>query len=733
MAQPTMDRIDARAKVTGAAKYASDHNLPAMVYGHMVTSTIGNGRIVSMDLSAARAAGGVIEIYTPGNRPAFRGTLPPPLAPVFAEARHPLADSEIHYYGQIVAMVVAETIEQARDAAALIKVTYTALPPKSSFEDAKQNPADPPVTGLPLGQPIKKPQDVDIETALAASQVRVEETYDIPPRHHNMMEPHAAVAAWQNGKLTIYSGTQGPAAHALELATVLGVQPADVHVISPYVGGAFGGKAFTWAPALLAAAAALALARPVKVVTSREQLFTVTGHRAASSQTFGLGTHRDGRLNAIKHHTTSQSIVEDPGYRTTPKYYLAPNVDIRLMVTPDMNLPTATIMRAPGDEAGSFALESAMDELAVRLGMDPIELRMKNYLESTLIEAKPYSSKHLDACYRVGAERFGWSRRSTQPAAVTDGDWQVGLGMSTAILDSGRASTTVRVTFRPNGTATVGCATSDAGTGMWTIMAMTGARALEVPVDRIRPALGDSGLPVAGNNDIYGAVGSAATSTVTPAILVAAKEAIGKLVEHATTAAGSPLVGAGDVRYDGGRLVGAGTSVGFGELLTLTRTAEVGAQGTSAPLDESHAYASYAAHFCEVRVNRWTGDPRLGRFTTVVDAGAILNAKTARNQITGGVLFGLAAAMFEEGKVEGATGRISNANLADYLLPVNADTTEIDVHFLDHPDTRLSPTGARGIGELGTVGAAAAFANAVYNATGKRIRTLPITPDKLLA
>ncbi|WP_329079833.1 MULTISPECIES: xanthine dehydrogenase family protein molybdopterin-binding subunit [unclassified Streptosporangium] len=727
-----MDRIDARAKVTGTAKYSSDHNLPEMAYGYMVTSTIGKGQITSMDLSMARAAGGVIEIYTPDNRLSFPGTMPA-LGGVFAETRHPFADREVHYYGQVVALVVGETIEQARDAAALIKVTYVAQPPKSSFEDAKQNPADPPsIPGLPLGEVIEKPVGVDIEAALAASEIRVEETYDVPPRHHMMMEPHAAVAAWQAGKLTIFSGTQGPAAHALEVATVLGVQPADVHVVSPYVGGAFGGKAFTWAPTLLAAAASRALGRPVKVVTSREQLFTVTGHRAASSQTFGLGADRDGRLKAIKHHTTSQSLVEDPGYRTTAKFYATPNVHIKLSITPDMNLPAATIMRAPGDEAGSFALESAMDELAVALGMDPIELRMTNYLQGTLIEGKPYSSKHLDECYQVGAERFGWSRRRAQPGTVIDGDWRIGMGMSTAILDSGRAPTAVRVTFRPNGTATVACATSDAGTGMWTIMALIGAGALNIPVNRIKPALGDSRLPLVGSNDMYGAVGSAATSTVTPAILVAAQEAVDELVQHATTAEGSPLFGAAGVRYDGGHLVGAGTSVDFGELLTRTRTSEVGAQGTTAAADDSHAYASYAAHFCEVKVNRWTGEPRLYRFTTVVDAGAILNAKTARNQITGGVLFGLAAAMFEEGKVEGATGRISNANFADYVLPVNADTVPIDVHFLDYPDTRLSPTGARGIGELGTVGAAAAFANAVYNATGKRIRTLPITPDKLL-
>lgn len=679
------------------------------------------------------------------------GTLPEP-AGFFADARLPLADHEIRHYGQIVAVVVAETLEQARDAAARVEVACETRPPNADFGRAKRHAVRPPeIPGLPLGRVIAKPEDVDIEAALAASEVRVEATYDVPPRHHMMMEPHAAVAAWDDGKLTIYSGTQGPVAHAMELAAVLGVPPADVHVISPYVGGGFGGKAFTWAPAMLAAAAARALGRPVKIVTSREQLFTVTGHRAASSQTIGLGAYRDGRLHAIKHHTVSESLVEDPGYRAAQKYYATPNAHIELSITPGMNLPPATIMRAPGDEAGSYALESAMDELADRLGMDPIELRVKNHLANTLIGGIPYASKHLEECYRVGAERFGWSRRPARPGSLTDGDDLVGMGMATAVLDAGRAPTTARVTFRPDGTATVACATSDAGTGMATIMAMTAARALGVPADRVVPALGDSRLPVAGADDIYGAIGSAATATVTAAILAAAREAIDALVRHAATAEGSPLRGAGDVRYEEGRLVGAGTStgagearhekgrligagtsIGFGELLGLTGTAEIGADGTSTAPDDGHAHASYAAHFCEVRVNRWTREPRLSRFTTVVDAGAILNAVTARNQITGGVLFGLAAALCEEGRVEAATGRISNADLAGYLLPVSADAVEIDVHFLDHPDTGLGPAGARGIGELGTVGAAAAFANAVFNATGVRVRTLPITVDKLL-
>ncbi|MGW4797010.1 xanthine dehydrogenase family protein molybdopterin-binding subunit [Nonomuraea sp. NPDC004297] len=732
MTERPIDRVDARAKVTGTATYAADHNLPGMLYAHLVTSTIARGEIVSTDLRAARAAGGVVEIYTPDHRLPIDG-VPRGLVAVFAEVRRPLADRTIHYHGQIVAMVVAETLEQARDAAALVEVSYAAQPPNTSFEEARRYPQVPPDTGLPLGKEIVKLASGvrDIDRALAASKVRVEATYDMPPRHHAMMEPHAAVAAWQDGRLTLYSGTQGPVAHAMEVAEALGVPPAEVHVVSPYVGGAFGGKAFTWPPALLAAAAARALGRPVKVVTTREQLFTVTGHRAASSQSIALGTGRDGRLNAIKHFTFSQHVVEDPGYRTTPKFYATPNLHIRLRVPTPMNLPTPTIMRAPGDEAGSFALESAMDELAIELGMDPIDLRMKNYLEADLDDGRPFSGKHLDECYRVGAQRFGWSRRKQSPGSVLDGDWLVGMGMASAVLAAGRAATTVRVAFRPNGSVTVAGATSDAGTGMATVMVTAASEALAVPAGAVRAALGDSTLPVGPDSAVYGAVGSAGTATLTPAILVAAEEAIKALITHATTAQGSPLRGASGVRYEGGRLIGPDTGVEFADLLTLTRTAEVGADGSSAGPDPSRAHVSCAAHFCEVRVNRWTGEPRLSRFTTVVDAGRIYNETTARNQISGGVLFGLAAAMSEEARVEGATGRIANANLADYLLPVNADTVEVDVRFLDHPDLELSPTGARGIGELGTVGAAAAYANAVYNATGKRVRALPITPDKL--
>ncbi|GIG87713.1 xanthine dehydrogenase family protein molybdopterin-binding subunit [Plantactinospora endophytica] len=727
-----VNRVDGPVKVTGQARYAADNNPPDLCHGYLLTSTIANGMVLSMDLGAAEQSGGVIAIYTPDNRLPLHGE-PPFLPNVLGERRRPLSDHEVRYHGQIIGVVVADTFEQARDAAALIRVAYRELPPNSSFEENLDRGEQPPFVGLPLGVPV----DIgvaSIDDALAASQVTQATTYRHPPRHHNAMEPHSAVAVWKGDELTIYSGTQGPAAHAEELAVALAVDKTKVHVVSPHVGGGFGGKAFTWAPTLLAAAAARSLGRPVKIVTTREQLYTVTGHRSAVVQTMTLGAREDGTLNAIKHHSFTEALVEDPGVRTTLSFYATPNLQLRLLCPPGMNLPTPTILRAPGDETGSFALECAMDELAIRLQMDPIDLRLKNYLRTSLQTGLPYSSKHLDECYRVGAARFGWSRRRAAPRSVSDGDWLVGMGMASAVLAAGRAATTVRVLFRADGTAAVATATADLGTGMWTILAMMGAESLGIPVDRIRPSIGDSRLPVGPGSAPYGAIGSAATATVMPAVRDAADNAIAALIQHGVTHRRSPLRGLSveQVRYRDGKLSGGGTTIGFGELLTTTRTREHGATTTNEVKESTeYVFGSYAAHFCEVRVNRFTGEALLSRMTTVVDAGTILNEKTARNQITGGVIFGIGPALFEGGHVEASTGRIDNANLADYLIPVNTDVPDIDVVFLDHPDPNVSPVGARGLGELGTIGSAAAVVNAVCNATGKRIRDLPITPDKL--
>ncbi|GAA2121457.1 xanthine dehydrogenase family protein molybdopterin-binding subunit [Actinomadura alba] len=736
----SVDRVDGAAKVTGAAKYAADNRLPGIVHGHLVTSTIARGTIRSMDVRAARAAAGVIAVYTPADPLRL---LPPqnPIIQIAGEARRPLQDREVRYHGQIIGLVVAETFEQARDAAALVRVTYRPHgdPLRASFAEAARDAVIP---DPPWSQPVYFRADgvTPIDQALANSQVTVSATYDQPPKQHNAMEPHSAVAMWEGGRLTVYSGTQGPALHALEIAEALGVDKRNVHVISPYVGGGFGGKVVTWAPTLLAAAAARALGRPVKVVTTREQLFTVTGHRTEFTQQVTLGASRDGRLNAVKHEGVSNMLIENPT-RVVGELYDSPNLHLVTRIA-TMDVPKTTIMRAPGYEAGSFALECAMDEMAGELGMDPVELRTKNDLTTSypLPEASerlPFSSRHLKECYQVGARRFGWSRRRAEPRAVTDGDRLVGMGMASGVLPASQFVAAARVRFRANGTVNVASANADLGTGALTALAILGADSLGIPVDRVKPALGTSLLPVNWEGDaMMGAAGSAGTTTLASAVHTAARDAIKALIAHAVAHEASPFHGMDteDVHYERGVLTAGAKSTPFGRLLTTTRTGGIEATTVAELKEEAdrYAFASYAAYFCEVRVDRWTGEARLSRMTTVVDAGAIVNAKTARSQIVGGIIMSLGQALLEDARLEADTGRIANANLADYLLPVNADVPPLDVHFLDHPDTNYNHAGVRGLGELSSVGAAAAIANAVYNATGVRVRQLPITPDKLI-
>jgi xanthine dehydrogenase YagR molybdenum-binding subunit len=542
---------------------------------------------------------------------------------------------------------------------------------------------------------------------------------------------------WRDGYLTLYSGSQAPQLAAWTVAVTIGVDPARVHVLSPHVGGGFGNKILTWGHPVLAAAAAAALERPVKIVLTREQTFTVTGHRSAVSQTISLGADRQGHLVAVKHDAHASVSSGGDGYfyeagphTTSRLLYACPNIHVGQHVV-ELDVSPQTPMRAPGQESGSFALETAMDELATRLDLDPVELRRRNNATSYPGRGVPWSSKHLDECYRVGAEVFGWSLRARVPRSVTDGDWLVGTGMATAVYPAARYRTTARVRLHADGTATVSTATADLGTGMWTVLAMVGADALDIPVDRLHAELGDSALP-----DNRGAFASAGTASCAPAVQAAAGAATRKLLRLAVTNERSPFHGLGQdqVRYERGDVVGPGRRIAFGTLLGVIDLAGIDATETTGagPERDRYAFTSFGAHFCEVAINRWTGEPRVRRVTTVVDAGAIVNDKTARSQLIGGVLFGIGHALLEDIHVEPDTGRVANANLADYLLPVMTDTPSVDVRFLDHPDTLFNPIGARGIGELGTVGVAAAIGNAVHNATGRRVRDLPITLDKLI-
>jgi xanthine dehydrogenase YagR molybdenum-binding subunit len=719
-------RLDAPLKVTGEAKYGADHTFPGMAYGYVVLSTIAHGEIEAMDFSAAREAPGVLGVYSPFDPLELRT----PSLPVFGETWVPLQDKEVTYYGQPIGFVVAETFEQARDAAMLVNVGYRALPARTSLAEglATAEDAPPAMDGAPPSLQVLADGVESIEDAFAASPVVVEATYTTATQNHAAMEPHSAVAVWDGGELTVYSGNQASNLQATELAIALDLAPEAVHAVNPFVGGAFGGKGRTSAPAFLAAAAARSLGRPVKAALTREQVFTATAGRAATVQTMKLGAERDGTLVAVSHDSwcstdTARSFVEPTSHGTSREWYATQNLAISQKVVP-LNIPPTTFMRAPGEAPGSFALESAIDELAVALGMDPIELRVRNSSTAPPGNDLQWSSKHLDECFRVGAQRFGWAHR---PAGTrTDGDWLVGAGVATAMFPALRFPATVGITLRADDTAVVATSGADPGTGLLTVLSLVGAESLDIPAERITPRLGDSALPPGGMSG-----GSTATASAGTAIMIAATTAIDELVALAADP-GAPFEGA-EVTYADGRVFADGRTMTFGELLRAVGRESLEVTGSSAPGEEltKHSFSSWGAQFCEVRVHKWTREARVSRMLGVFDAGRIINDKAARSQLMGGMIWGVSAALHEGLEIE-ANGRLANGDFASYLLPVNADIPEVDVHFVEYPDTLHNAVGARGLGEIGTVGMAAAVANAVYNATGIRVRHIPITIEDLL-
>jgi len=718
-------RLDGPLKVTGQARYGADYNLPGMAYGYIVVSTIAHGEIEAMDVTAARSTPGVIDVYSPFDPVDLRT----PSTPMFGETWVPLQDKEIAYYGQPIGLVVAQTYEQARDAAMTVGVTYHERPALTSLWDGLSSAEDAPpgFDGSPSSMDILAPGVSSIEDALQASPVVVEATYSTATQNHAAMEPHSAVAVWDSGGLTVYSGNQGSNIQAMELAAALNTDLSSVHAVNPFVGGAFGGKARTSVAAFLAAAAARTLARPVKVVLSREQVFTATAGRAATVQKVALGATGNGSLIAIRHDAWSSTPVDrsfvEPASHSTREYYAAQNLAISQKMVP-LNIPPTTFMRAPGEATGSFALESAVDELAVALNMDPIELRMRNDSTAPLGKDLLWSGKHLDECFRIGAARFGWADRT--PHGRTDGDWLVGLGTATAMFPAIRFPASVRVTLRDDGTAEVATSGADPGTGLLTVLSLVGAESLDIPPAQVTPLLGDSALPPGGMSG-----GSTGTASAGSAIMIAAAQVIDQLLALASSP-GAPFAGL-EVSYAAGRVLADGRAMTFGELLRAVNRPSIFAVGSSSPGEEltKHSFSSFGAQFCEVRVHRWTREARVSRMLGVFDAGRIINADTARSQIIGGMIWGVSAALHEGLEIE-ANGRLANADLAGYLLPVNADISGVDVHFVEYPDTLHNTIGARGIGEIGTVGMAAAVANAICNATGIRVRHIPIMIEDLL-
>lgn len=722
-----LDRVDGRLKVTGAAKYSAEFPLANAAHAVIVTSTIAKGRVTSMDTAAATRVPGVITILTPFN--AETVSVPPPLtqsrgqssggvqsgAPSGAQGpaargramRVPtvLQSTEVHYNGQPIGLVVADTFEHALEAAHLVKPSYTTEKPVLVIATAPKNP---PETVHPLsGERVVARGDV--ERGLSEAAVRVDHVYTTPLENHNPMEVHNTVAAWEGGNLTLYNSTQGIFSVRNTVARAFGLQPDNVRVVSYFTGGGFGSKGGPWSHEILAAMGARAAGRPVKLSLTRRQMFGPVGGRAHTEQRVALGATRDGTLTAIRHDSTSNtSTIEDwvePSTVQTHMLYACPNVRTQYDLV-RVNIGSPTFMRAPGESTGTFALESAMDELAYALKMDPIDLRLRNYAERDPATNKPFSSKSLRECYALGAEKFGWKARKPAPRSMRDGNWLVGYGLATATYPARRAPASTTARMAQDGRLTIRAGTQEIGCGTYTVMSQIAADALGIPVDRVTMELGATDMPE--NPASTGSVTASSTGSAVHDAAVALRqklEGMKKSGESFTDA----------IRRAGGQPV------------------EVTVDSKAGPEAQQYSMHSFGAVFTEARVDESLGIVRIPRIVTAHGVGKILNEKTARSQIIGGVVWGIGMALEEETLVDPNTGRYLNADLAEYHLPVNADVGTIDVHFVDENDPYINPLGAKGVGEIGITGVAASIANAVYHATGKRIRDLPIRVDRVMA
>jgi len=724
-----VDRVDGKRKVTGSAPYAAELRHDRLAYAFLVRSTIARGRILAIDAEAARRAPGFLAILTHENTPKHKK----PASGDPGEDRMPLADDVVHYAGQNVAVVVAETLEQARYAAAQVEVRYREETPVLTLSGTETVA---PERWFTHALQVRRG---DVDAALRAPGViKVEATYTTPVETHNPMEPGATVARWEGDRLTVADSTQAVVDTRDFLAEVFGLPKENVRVLCPFTGGGFGCKGTQWPHTLLAALAARVTGRPVQLNLTREQMFTAMGHRPPTVQAMALAARPDGTLTALRHDTlhatsTTTDFIEPCGLTTSQILYACPNVAVPHRIA-RLNVAPPTFMRAPGECTGLFALESALDELADALGMDPIALRLKNDAERDPAEGKPWSGKHLQECYARGAERFGWSRRDPAPRSMRDGDRLVGWGMATASYPGYRTASSARVRLTDDGRALVEAATQDLGTGSYTVFTQVAADALGLPVERVTCELGDTALPEA-----PGSGGSVTVASVSEAILGAVAALKSKLAALAAADQESPLAGlkAEQVALSGGRLIAAGDpsrGVAYTDLLRRARQPALAAEARVEPDSRRDAYViqSWGAQFCEVKIDPLLPRVEVTRWVSALDVGRVLNPKTSRSQVIGGVTMGIGMALLEHTVYDPQTGRPVTANFADYAIPVNADVPEIEVELLDHPDPVINTLGCRGIGEIGITGVAAAIANAVYHATGRRVRDLPITLDKLL-
>jgi xanthine dehydrogenase YagR molybdenum-binding subunit len=699
-----MDRIDAQAKVTGQATYAAEVPVAGVAHAVIAGSTVARGTLRSIDVARARRLPGVIAVLT-------RESIPK-LPAADHSASNPgdrvlqlLQDDKIWYVDQPIAVVVADTLERAQHAAALITATYDDTSPIAELSSAIADAYKPQSAG-PHGQTDSTRGD--LEAGLAAARTKLTQRYTTPVENHNPMEPHATIAVWQGDTvLTLYDSTQGIFGVRGKIAKTFGLEATDVRVINHYVGGGFGCKGSPWSHVALAALAAKAVGRPVKLVLTRPQMFSLVGHRPQTLQTITLAADAEGGLTAVRHDVVSETSRFDefvePSALQTRHLYSCPNVVTTHRLV-RLDIPTPTFQRAPGESTGTFALESAMDELAYALKLDPLALRLRNFSARDEQEDKPFSSKALLECYQRGAEAFGWARRKPEPRAMRERDALIGWGMATATYPANVSPSSAIARMRRDGTLVVQAGTQDIGTGTYTIMTQIAADAMAIPFDQVRFELGDTTFPetpVSGGSQTAASTGSAV------------KRAVELLRDKLSALRLSP-------------------TEPWQSVVARSGQPEISAEHKTEKRPETHAYHSHGAVFAEVRVDPETCEVRVTRFVGAYAAGKILNPKTALSQFKGGIVWGIGLALEEHTARDRRTARAVTRDLADYHVPVHADVPDLDVIIVDEHDPFVNPLGAKGIGEIGITGTGAAIANAVYHATGRRVRDLPITLDKLL-
>jgi xanthine dehydrogenase YagR molybdenum-binding subunit len=738
-----MDRVDGRLKVTGQATYSAEHKIPHLAYGMMVLSTVPKGRVVSIDVASVKRMPGVMLVMTHQNAlrlPKTEGKAGGNEQSKPDQKQQPpnpklslLQDDRVEYNAQPVAVVVADTFEHARDAARRLHVRYAAEPAQLDFKKAKMK------LRRPEPQP-ERPSDTgrgNVARSMERAATKLDLLYTTPMENHNPLEPHATIAAWEGDQLTLYDATQNVSGVRRTAARTFGMDPEKVRVLCPFLGGGFGCKGTTWSHVMLAAMASRMAGVPVKLVLERTQMYGPVGARPLTEQRLRLGAGTDGKLLAVTHDTVSStSFVDDfvePCTAVTRKAYASESLQTSQRLA-TLNVGVPTYMRAPGESSGSFALESAMDELAYALKADPIALRLLNHADKDPEKDIPWSSKSLRECYRIGAERFGWARRTPAPGSMRLGRTLVGWGMATAAYPANRKGAKASASIDKDGAVVVRSGTHDLGTGTYTVMAQIAADALGVDVSRVRFELGDTRLPEA---PVSG--GSQTVASVGPAVHQAARTARDKLIATALGDTASSLHGlnADDVDAADGWLfskAAPGRRDAMAAVVARNGGQPISADASADQGDEKKRYGMHAfgAVFVEVHVDPDLGTIRVPRIVGAYGVGRVINRKTTHSQLMGGIVWGLGMGLMEKTEMDWRVGRAVNANLADYHVPVNADIGSIDITMVDEHDAYINELGAKGVGEIGITGVAAAIANAVYHATGKRIRDLPITPDKLI-